>query len=55
MGLVGNDYGQINVPSDLTNVVAISAGPWHTLALRADGTIAAWGDTEAGDLVIPRA
>ena len=27
----------------LTNVVAIAAGGWHSLALKADGTVVAWG------------
>jgi alpha-tubulin suppressor-like RCC1 family protein len=30
-------------PTDLTNAVAISAGRNHALALKADGTVAAWG------------
>jgi alpha-tubulin suppressor-like RCC1 family protein len=30
-------------PSDLSNVIAIAAGPAHSLALRADGTVAGWG------------
>ena len=38
-----NDAGQTNVPPNLSNVVAIAAGNWHTLALKADGTLVAWG------------
>ncbi len=39
-----NDHGQTNVPSDLTNVVAISASMTaHALALRSDGTVTNWG------------
>jgi alpha-tubulin suppressor-like RCC1 family protein len=38
-----NIYGETNVPADLTNVVAIAAGSSHNLALKADGTVAAWG------------
>jgi alpha-tubulin suppressor-like RCC1 family protein len=38
-----NDYGQTNVPTGLTNVVQISAGTQHNLALLRDGTIVAWG------------
>jgi alpha-tubulin suppressor-like RCC1 family protein len=34
----------------LTSVVAIAAGREHSLALRANGTIVAWGDDEAGEL-----
>ena len=38
-----NDNGQIDVPLDLSNVVAIAAGGYHSLALRSDGTVVAWG------------
>ena len=31
------------MPTALTNVIAISAGAFHSLALKADGTVAAWG------------
>jgi alpha-tubulin suppressor-like RCC1 family protein len=31
-------------PEDLTNAIAISAGLNHALALRADGTVRAWGE-----------
>ncbi|HXD00539.1 MAG TPA: hypothetical protein VN048_14445, partial [Verrucomicrobiae bacterium] len=39
----GNQYGQTNVPAGLNNVIAISAGGYHTLALKMDGTVVAWG------------
>lgn len=38
-----NWFGQIDMPADLTGVVAIAAGAWHSLALRTDGTVTAWG------------
>ncbi|MDB4747719.1 hypothetical protein OAF95_05535 [Akkermansiaceae bacterium] len=38
-----NGYKQCDVPSGLTNVVAISAGGNHNLALKKDGTVVAWG------------
>src|SRR4051794_17321081 len=39
-----NDSGQISVPAGLTNVVAVAANVNHSLALRIDGTVVAWGD-----------
>jgi hypothetical protein len=38
-----NNYGQTNVPSGLSNVVAIAGGWHHSLALKSDGTVAGWG------------
>jgi alpha-tubulin suppressor-like RCC1 family protein len=38
-----NAYGQTNLPPGLTNLVAVAAGDYHSLALRSDGTIVAWG------------
>lgn len=37
--------GQLNLPGGLTNVVAISAGYYHTLALKKDGKAVVWGST----------
>ena len=41
-----NNYGQTNVPLGLSNVVAVAAGGCDSLALRADGTVVAWGDND---------
>jgi|GEM_PF-576807 len=38
-----NDYAAANVPGGLSNVLAVAGGLYHCLALRADGTVAAWG------------
>jgi len=43
-----NDYGQTNVPVDLSNVVAIATGGLHNLALRSDGTVVGWGYNSSG-------
>ncbi|MCL5098994.1 MAG: hypothetical protein M1608_15960 [Candidatus Omnitrophica bacterium] len=48
-----NRTGQTNVPSDLTNAVAIAAGENHSLALKSDGMIVAWGTNDYGQLQIP--
>lgn len=42
-----NGYGQTDVPTDATNIVAISAGYRHSMALRADGTVIGWGQLGA--------
>ncbi len=65
----GNDFGQCNVPAGLTNAVAVSAGGYetggdvqdfgvgigngHSLALKADGTVVAWGDNSSGQCSVP--
>ena len=38
-----NDSGQADVPASAANVVAVAAGASNSLALRADGTVLAWG------------
>jgi hypothetical protein len=48
-----NSVGQHNVPATTTNAVAIAAGSWHNLALRADGKVVAWGDNNNGQCNVP--
>ncbi|MFM7808848.1 MAG: hypothetical protein ACKPEA_13135 [Planctomycetota bacterium] len=38
-----NRYGQCTVPSGLLGVTQIAAGYFHTVALKNDGTVVAWG------------
>jgi len=44
-----NDYGQTIVPPGLSDVVSISGGELHSLALRSDGTVFAWGAVGASN------
>ena len=49
----GPDTGDALTPAQVTtlaNVVSVSAGGGHTLALRADGTVWAWGENTYGQL-----
>jgi len=49
-----NQLGQIRIPADLTNVVALaSGGGSHTLALKLDGTVVAWGLNDQGQTKVP--
>src|SRR5262249_23918824 len=36
---------ETNVPSDLQDVVSVSGGAFHVLALKRDGSVATWGAT----------
>jgi len=48
-----NKYSQSNVAADLGECTAVGAGQWHTLALRTDGTMRAWGWNNDGQCNIP--
>jgi alpha-tubulin suppressor-like RCC1 family protein len=45
--------GQTDVPSGLTDAVAVDGGDYHSLALRVDGTVVAWGDNYFGQTNVP--
>ena len=50
----GADYvGQANVPSGLSNVVAIAGAYDHSLALKNNGTAVGWGDNTFGQANVP--
>jgi len=56
-GQLGNGAGPVSTPtptptaiSGISNVVSVACGDDHTLALRADGTVWAWGDDSVGQL-----
>src|SRR5437773_619733 len=46
-------FGMTNVPANVTNVTAIAAGPYHTLAINEDGTVSGWGDDTFGKATSP--
>jgi polygalacturonase len=46
--------GETDIPAGLTNgLVAISAGIYHSLALKTDGTVVGWGDNAFGQTTPP--
>ena len=49
----GNSQGPATVPAGLTDVVAVSGGGFHTLALKSDATVVAWGWNIYGQASVP--
>ncbi|MCX8481250.1 MAG: hypothetical protein ORN58_04945, partial [Sediminibacterium sp.] len=48
-----NSNSQCNIPIGLSNVVQLSGGAYHSLALKLDGTVIGWGKNENGQIFIP--
>jgi hypothetical protein len=48
-----NSGGQTNVPPNLTDIVGIAGGDYHSLALHEDGTLIAWGYNGDGQTTVP--
>ncbi len=48
-----NTVQQLDIPTGLSNIVAVSAGGEHNLALRVDGRVVAWGNNSAGQTNVP--
>jgi alpha-tubulin suppressor-like RCC1 family protein len=48
-----NDFNQSVAPAILTNAVQIAGGWQHSLALRSDGTLLAWGNGLSGQTNLP--
>ena len=48
-----NSFGQGCAFAGSTNLIAVAAGNWHNLGLRADGTVSAWGDNSSGQCDFP--
>src|SRR5512146_2706256 len=45
VGWGDNTASQLQVPAGLTNAVEVAAGDSHSLALKTDGSVVAWGQT----------
>ena len=50
-----NNYGLGSMPLDLTNVLAIAAGNSHSVALKSNGRVSAWGYNYIGQTNVPAA
>ena len=48
-----NDWGQSTVPTGLSGVIAIAGGAYHSLALKSDGKVVAWGYDGSGQTDVP--
>jgi N-acetyl-anhydromuramyl-L-alanine amidase AmpD len=48
-----NTFGQGTVFVGSTNLIAVAAGSWHNLGLRADGTVEAWGNDSSQQAEVP--
>lgn len=48
-----NTKGQTSIPQGLSNVVSLSGGLFHSLALKGDGTVRAWGDNSLLQAQVP--
>jgi alpha-tubulin suppressor-like RCC1 family protein len=44
-----NNWGHCTVPAPNSEFIAISSGDWHSLGLKSDGSIVAWGHYPYGD------
>ena len=48
-----NAAGELTLPADATNIVAVAGGYNHALALHADGTVEGWGESYLGATSVP--
>jgi RHS repeat-associated protein len=53
VGWGSDSSGEIDVPVELTNGVAIAGGANYSLALRSDGTVVGWGRNDYGQTNVP--
>src|SRR5205823_1727474 len=52
-GTGDDSFQQITLVPSVTNMIAIAAGAWHSLALQVNGTVVAWGDDADGQCEVP--
>jgi hypothetical protein len=48
-----NYYGQCDVPTQVTNTLAVAAGSFHSMALLSDNSLIAWGNNAYGQCLTP--
>ncbi|MDD2402116.1 MAG: stalk domain-containing protein [Clostridia bacterium] len=48
-----NEYGLFDVPTGLSDVVAVAVGEEHSIALKKDGTVVCWGGNIYGQCDVP--
>jgi hypothetical protein len=53
VGWGDNSFGQASPPSNLSNVVAITAGDLHSAAICSNGIVVVWGDNSFGQTNVP--
>lgn len=50
---VSPEFGQSIIPAGLNDVISVVGGGFHTLALKSDGTVVAWGMNTTGQIDVP--
>jgi len=53
MGWGNNVYGQSSELPDVSNIKAIAAGQYYSVALKEDGSVVAWGDNGYDQINVP--
>ncbi len=53
LGWGDNSRGEIAIPSQASNIVAIAGGNYSSLALIANGTVVGWGANDYGQINVP--
>lgn len=53
VGWGNNQFGVLDIPTELQDAVSVAAGWKHALALRRNGTVVAWGNNEWNQCEVP--